>query len=120
MKNVKRILCAVLAVIMVFGLFGCNRLPDPTTPPTQPQGTTPEGTQPQESQPTEVKDLLVFAQGTILRMATGYNKPNTGITFDADTAKDGITLANGKTYHAGDLKPTWEELQVRLGMVFED
>ncbi len=120
MKNVKRILCAVLAVIMVFGLFGCNRLPDPTTPPTQPQGTTPEGTKPQESQPTEVKDLLVFAQGTILRMATGYNKPNTGITFDADTAKDGITLANGKTYHAGDLKPTWEELQVRLGMVFED
>ena len=118
MKNMKRILCAVLAVIMVFGLFGCNRLPDPTVPQgTTPQGTTPKDTDPQPTQPV---DPLVFAQGTILRMATGYNKPNTGITFDADTAKDGITLANGKTYHAGDLKPTWEELQVRLGMVFED
>ena len=118
MKNMKRILCAVLAVIMVFGLFGCNRLPDPTVPQgTTPQGTTPKDTDPQPTQPV---DPLVFAQGTILRMATGYNKPNTGITFDADTAKDGITLANGKTYHAGDLKPTWEELQVRLGMVFEN
>ena len=120
MKNVKRILCAVLAVIMVFGLFGCNRLPDPTTPPTQPQGTTPEGTKPQQSQPTEVKDLLVFAKGTILRMATGYNSKKTGLFFDAEVAGEGITLANGTTYHTGDLKPTWVEVQNRLGMVFED
>jgi len=120
MKNVKRILCAVLAVIMVFGLFGCNRLPDPTVAPTQPQGTTPEGTKPQQSQPTEVKDLLVFAKGTILRMATGYNSKKTGLFFDAEVAGEGITLANGTTYHTGDLKPTWVEVQNRLGMVFED
>ena len=118
MKNAKRILCAVLALVMVFGLFGCNRLPDPTVAPT---GTTPQGTNPQNpTDPTEPKDLLVFAQGTILRMATGYNSAKTGLFFDAETAGEGITLANGKTYHTGDLKPTWVEVQNRLGMVFED
>ena len=63
---------------------------------------------------------LEYANGTVLRMATGYQKPNTGITFDADTAKEGITLANGKTYNTGDLKPTWEELQNILNVKFED
>ncbi|MBR5020536.1 MAG: hypothetical protein IKY17_02820, partial [Oscillospiraceae bacterium] len=31
-----------------------------------------------------------------------------------------ITLADGVTYQTGDLKPTWVEVQNRLGMVFED
>lgn len=47
-------------------------------------------------------------------MACGYNKENTGITFDASTAGDGVTLADGKTYHTGDLKPTWAALQDTL------
>ena len=130
MKNVMRILCAVLAVCMLFGLIGCNRLPDESTGSTNGNGTTGptsgnnptsgNPTDPTDPQPTEPVDLLVFADGTALRMATGYNKPNTGITFDADTAGEGITLANGVTYHAGDLKPTWVELEERLGMKFED
>ncbi len=63
---------------------------------------------------------LTFAQGTTLRMAVGYNSPQTGLFFDAETAGSGITLADGKTYNAGDLKPTWVEVQNRLGMKFED
>ena len=63
---------------------------------------------------------LDFASGTELRMATGYNSKTTGLFFDADTAGDGITLADGNTYRAGDLKPTWVEVQNILGMKFVD
>ena len=68
---------------------------------------------------------LEFAQGTVLRMATGYNSKNTGLFFDADYVADkgengAITLANGKSYSAGDLKPTWVAVQEKLGMVFEN
>ncbi len=61
-----------------------------------------------------------YAKGTTLRMGAGYNNTYTGITFDAKTAGNGVTLADGKTYKAGDLKPTWAELQNRLGIKFED
>lgn len=68
---------------------------------------------------------LEFAQGTVLRMATGYNSKETGLFFDADyiadKGKDGkITLADGNSYSAGDLKPTWVAIQDKLGMVFEN
>ena len=63
---------------------------------------------------------LTFAPGTVLRMATGYNSTKTGLFFDAETAGQGVTLADGKTYNAGDLKPTWVEVENQLGMVFED
>jgi len=58
-------------------------------------------------------------------MATGYNSKNTGLFFDADYVADkgengAITLANGKSYSAGDLKPTWVAVQEKLGMVFEN
>ncbi len=63
---------------------------------------------------------LTYAEGTVLRMATGYNSTKTGLTFDPDVAGEGITLADGNTYNAGDLKPTWVEVQNVLGVVFED
>lgn len=63
---------------------------------------------------------LTFAQGTVLRMATGYNSTKTGLFFDAETAGQGVQLADGKTYNAGDLKPTWVEVENKLGVVFED
>ncbi|MCM1193730.1 MAG: hypothetical protein NC123_15220 [Butyrivibrio sp.] len=63
---------------------------------------------------------LTFAEGTVLRMATGYNSAKTGLFFDAETAGEGITLADGNTYNPGDLKPTWVEVQNVLGVVFED
>ena len=63
---------------------------------------------------------LEYAEGTELRMAVGYNNKKTGLFFDAEVAGEGITLADGKTYHAGDLKPTWVEVQNVLGMTFTD
>ena len=63
---------------------------------------------------------LSFAEGTVLRMATGYNSAKTGLSFDAETAGEGITLADGNTYNAGDLKPTWVEVEKVLGVKFED
>jgi putative aldouronate transport system substrate-binding protein len=54
-----------------------------------------------------------------LRMATGYNSAKTGITFDSETAGEGVTLADGVTYNAGDLKPTWVALEGILGVKFE-
>ena len=123
MKNMKRFLSMALVLCMALTLFaGCNQMEVPVPPTTtQPNGTQPDGTQPSGTQPsTQPVDLLVFEEGTVLRMACGYNSAKTGLFFDADVAKDGITLADGKTYHTGDLKPTWVAVQDRLGMVFED
>lgn len=63
---------------------------------------------------------LSFAPGTELRMATGYNSAKTGLFFSADVAGEGVTLADGVTYHTGDMKPTWVEVSNRLGMTFVD
>ena len=56
---------------------------------------------------------------TVLRMATGYNNTKTGLTFDPEVAGEGITLADGKTYNAGDLKPTWVAIEETLQVKFE-
>ncbi|MDO4960537.1 MAG: hypothetical protein Q4E57_01590 [Eubacteriales bacterium] len=63
---------------------------------------------------------LEYAPGTVLRMACGYNSTSTGLFFDADTAGDGVTLADGNTYRTGDLKPTWVAIQDTLGIKFEN
>ena len=90
----KRILSLALACIMVMSLFAVTA----------------------SAESTEKK----YADGTVLRMATGYNSAKTGIAFDPDTAGEGITLADGVTYNAGDLKPTWVELEKVLGVKFEN
>ncbi len=77
---------------------------------------TPAETKQAEKTETAV---LTFEAGTVLRMATGYNSKKTGLFYDADTVGEGLELA-GKTYHAGDLKPTWVEVQNLLGVKFED
>ena len=116
----KRILSVILVVCMVATLFaGCgNKLEvAPTTPPAT-QAPAVEGG---ENTPVETPVAeLTFAPGTVLRMATGYNNNKTGLSLSADIAGEGIVLADGKTYQAGDLKPTWVEVENRLGMKFED
>lgn len=116
----KKILALLLAAVMVIGLLaGCG--PQVTIPSqTEAPATEAPKTDDTTPQTTEAPKELTFAQGTVLRMATGYNSTKTGLFFDAEVAGDGVTLADGKTYHAGDLKPTWVEIQNRLGMVFED
>ncbi len=63
---------------------------------------------------------LTYAEGTVLRMATGYNNAKTGLFMNADVAGEGVTLADGVTYLTGDLKPTWVEVEKVLGVKFED
>jgi putative aldouronate transport system substrate-binding protein len=65
------------------------------------------------------ESALPYAEGTVLRMATGYNNAKTGLLFDPEVAGEGITLADGKTYNAGDLKPTWVAIQDTLNIKFE-
>ena len=66
------------------------------------------------------EDLLPVAEGTVLRMAVGYNNSKTGLRFDPEVAGEGITLADGKTYHSGEFKPTWVAVQELLGFTIED
>ncbi|MCM1164489.1 MAG: hypothetical protein NC299_06175 [Lachnospiraceae bacterium] len=77
------------------------------------------------SDPAPEAPKLEYASGTVLRMATGYNSPDTGLFFEAtyieSKGKDGvITLADGKSYSPGDLKPTWAAIEELLDVKFEN
>ncbi len=114
--KMKKTLALGLALLMLLGaLAGCTPSiePIPSGTPDGPDG--PSGVVSDYNNPD-----LAFAQGTVLRMAVGYNSTKTGLFFDPEVAGSGITLADGNTYNTGDLKPTWVEIQNQLGMVFED
>jgi putative aldouronate transport system substrate-binding protein len=66
------------------------------------------------------ESTLPYEKGTVLRMAVGYNNSKTGLRFDPEVAGEGVTLADGKTYHSGDFKPTWVAVQDLLGISIED
>ncbi len=112
-----------------------------STASTTSGGTTSEATSTPSADIPAVSPDLAFAPGTTLRMGTGYNSTQTGLFFDAktiglangmkvqkdesgkeipfDESKVGsVTLADGKTYNVGDLKPTWVAVQDKLGMKF--
>ena len=118
----RKILALLLVLVMAMSLVltGCRKPPVPTPDGggTNDPGTNDPGT-------NDPIILLPYENGTELRMATGYNKINTGLSFDADTVAnygtDGvITLADGKSYRAGDLKPTWVEVQNILNIKITD
>ncbi len=121
MKKFKSLTAMLLAIVMTAALMtGCG--PSISYEQSQPpvQNSTAADPGPQTSDTPEAPQDLSFAPGTVLRMATGYNSAKTGLFFDAETAGDGVTLADGKTYHTGELKPTWAAVQDKLGMVFKD
>ncbi len=132
MKNMKKVLSVLLLVAMVVSLMaGCGPSIEvqgtATNPPAAEGGASEPAADGGASEPAAdeggaeaARAALTFAPGTVLRMATGYNSTKTGLFFDAETAGSGITLADGKTYNAGDLKPTWVAVEEKLGMVFED
>ena len=104
-----RIIALLLVLVMLATAFASCK-PKPTPAPDA-----------SGDQPGDTPDLkLEYAAGTVLRMATGYNNAKTGLFFDASIAGEGITLADGKTYNTGDLKPTWVEVQSRLSVSFEN
>ena len=114
----RKILALLLVLVMAMSLVltSCKKPPVPTP---DGGGTTDPGTN------DDPVVLLPYENGTELRMATGYNKINTGLSFDAGTVADYgtdgvITLADGKSYRAGDLKPTWVEVQNILNIKITD
>ncbi len=115
----KKILSSMLALVLAMAcmLTACG----PQTAVTPSESTSDKESETGSSEKEDEPALkLEYAAGTVLRMATGYNNSKTGLFFDPDVAKDGVTLADGKTYNAGDLKPTWVEVQNVLNVKFED
>ena len=124
MKTMKKLLALLLVVMMVASLAACGSKidVDQYQAPAQPQAPAAAAA-PAEAGGDEAPAApaeLTYAEGTVLRMATGYNSTKTGLSLDAEVAGEGITLADGVTYHAGDLKPTWVEVEKVLGIKIED
>ncbi len=109
MKKTFLMLLIVLLSVSTLFASGAGEITVQETPATETQPVVEE---------KEV-EKLTFAEGTVLRMATGYNSAKTGLFYDADTVGEGLELA-GVTYHAGDLKPTWVEVENILGVKFEN
>lgn len=111
----KRVLVTLLVLAaLVTAFVGCSK----NAVPVQSSTTTETASAPVVVEEKKVEPLT-YAPGTVLRTATGYNSKKTGLSFDADTAGQGITLG-GVTYHTGDLKPTWVEVEKKLGIKIED
>ena len=124
----KKIVASLLAVVLAASTFlaGCgdskdgnNDVNSGNNPVTNDNDVnTPD---PGNSNDNEVVvEPLTYAEGTVIRMACGYNNDKTGMRFTADLAGEGITLADGKTYNSGDFKPTWQAVQEILGIVIDD
>ncbi len=123
----KKVLIGMLVVLSIFALASCGK----KTLPVQSSSAAPAATESkaapapapqsaaQSTAPAKQVEELTYAPGTTLRMATGYNSKKTGLSFDPDVAGSGITLGS-TTYHAGELKPTWVEMEKRLNIKFED
>ncbi len=130
--SAKLIAITVAAAAM---LSGCAKVPEaptsssgdstPASTGTSNGGGTSDGdttsgaSDPGSASAAKWEQTLTFAAGTELRMATGYNNKDTGLSF-SDKAGSGITLADGKTYNVGDLKPTWVAVQDKLGFTIKD
>ena len=112
-KFLSLMLVGVLSMSML--VTGCGA---PSVEDLPEESVADSGTESTEEVQEELK--LEYADGTVLRMATGYNNAKTGLFFDAEVAGEGITLADGVTYQAGDLKPTWVEVENVLGVSFEN
>ncbi len=72
-----------------------------------------------------VADMYPHDNSVTLRMAFGYNSTDAAISFNSNIieqyGENGVlTLADGKEYRQGELKPTWQEMEKRLGITFED
>ena len=118
----KKLLSLALVLMMMLTLVAC---PAPAPVPTPAPGTSSSSTSGTggDTPEPDAKFDLVYAEGTVLRMATGYNNLDTGLFFsdpELFAGAESITLADGKTYSVGSLKPTWVEVQNKLGIKFED
>jgi len=122
----RKVLSLMLAAVMSMSLLTACGAPKVEDLPVSTEAAAEEAAPAEDAAPAEEAEAAVeapaleYAEGTVLRMATGYNNAKTGLFFDAEVAGEGITLADGVTYQAGDLKPTWVEVQNVLGVSFEN
>ncbi|MCR4617494.1 MAG: hypothetical protein K5669_04820 [Lachnospiraceae bacterium] len=112
------------AAMMLTGCAGGSDVSDlvdqATTEVTETPADTTEPAADTETPAEPEVDPLEIAEGTTLVMSCGYNNAKTGMRFDAEVAGDGVTLADGVTYHTGDFKPTWVAIQETLGFEIDD
>lgn len=122
MKKSKVAASVMAAVLASATLAGCSTPGgnSSSSGSTSTSGSKSESTSSSTSSEAPEAPKLEYSDGTLLRMAVGYNSAKTGIAFDAEIAGSGVTLADGKTYNTGDLKPTWQELEKVLKVKFED
>ncbi len=99
----KKFLLALVVFFSVVCLAACGGNDKPKDDTTKPA----------------VSDLN-YAADTELKMAVVHNNSKTTITFDANLAGDGLTLADGKTYNKDDLKPAWQGLEDILDVKFNN
>ena len=99
MKKIKTLLAMLLAALMIIAAVGCTKIdvteytqPAETAKPAQSSTSTDstgktdaktDTTQPADTQTEAAQPELTYAEGTVLRMATGYNNTKTGLFFDA-------------------------------------
>lgn len=122
-RVLKRMLAACTAMLLTMSACGNNAVDEAIKSAESINGSTESSTVDQPTEQGSVDtptDLLTFKDGTVLRMACGYNNAKTGMRFAADVAGEGVTLADGVTYHTDDFKPTWVEVQKLLGFTIED
>ena len=114
-----RIIALLLVLVMMMGvvLTSCKK---PPVVENNQGGNGEQGGNGGNGENEQPALKLEYAEGTVLRMATGYNNAKTGLFFDSEVAGEGITLADGNTYHTGDLKPTWVEVENVLKVEFEN
>ena len=85
MKSFKSLLTLALVSGLSLGMVGCG--PSIDVNPNQGGGGSDSGNTP--SGGSGEAAALEYADGTVLRMATGYNSKQTGLFFDAETAGSG-------------------------------
>ena len=120
MKMSKLVALLLAFAMIIMTLAACGSAPTFDDEPSAGGNDKPAvGNGGDEDDGGAVASGLSYASGTVLRMATGYNNADTGLSF-SDKAGEGITLADGHTYHVGDLKPTWVEVQNILDIKIED
>ncbi|MGN0814470.1 MAG: hypothetical protein ACI4MH_04475 [Candidatus Coproplasma sp.] len=66
----------------------------------------------------DANDKLTYAANTELRMNVGNQNSShpAKIAYMAEELTQTVTMPDGKTYNAGDLKPAWSALQTKLGV----
>lgn len=115
----KKLFVLTLVALFSFGMLfaGGSGEKLPTALPAPVEEAPVVAAEPKVEEVKTVREM--YTEGVTLRMATGYNSKKTGLFFDSDTAGAGIQLGS-KVYNSGDLKPTWVEVQNKLGIKIED